>query len=66
VVNVLTLRQAAGRLTEEDVIEINGWLGAPYPTSGAKPMPMAAESTSAPAARNASGNGKSTTAKPVK
>jgi outer membrane protein len=34
VVNVLTLRQAAGRLTEEDVVEINGWLGPSHPTSG--------------------------------
>jgi len=66
VVNVLTLRQAAGRLTEEDVIEINGWLGAPYPTSGAKPMPMGVGSTSAPATKNMNGDGKSTTAKPAK
>jgi outer membrane protein len=37
VFNVLALRQAAGRLTEEDMIEINSWLGAPYPTSGVVP-----------------------------
>ncbi|MCB1776222.1 MAG: TolC family outer membrane protein [Candidatus Competibacteraceae bacterium] len=51
VVNVLTLRQAAGRLTEEDVVEINGWLGASYPTSGAKPTPMATGSRRTPAAK---------------
>ncbi|MCP5157973.1 MAG: TolC family outer membrane protein [Gammaproteobacteria bacterium] len=39
VVNVLTLRQAAGRLTEEDVVEINGWLGASHPTSGIAATP---------------------------
>lgn len=62
VVNVLTLRQAAGRLTEEDVVEINGWLGAPHPTSGlaaAQPsggitQPAAAQSQTG--GKNAMGN----------
>jgi outer membrane protein len=35
IANYLTLRQAAGQLSEEDITEINGWLGAPRPTSGA-------------------------------
>ncbi len=35
ITNYLTLRQAAGQLSEEDVGEINGWLGSPRPTSGA-------------------------------
>ncbi|HPF59247.1 MAG TPA: TolC family outer membrane protein [Candidatus Competibacteraceae bacterium] len=39
VVNVLTLRQAAGRLTEEDVVEINGWLGVSHPTGGVTAPP---------------------------
>lgn len=35
IANYLTLRQAAGQLSDEDVGEINGWLGAPRLTSGA-------------------------------
>lgn len=35
IANYLTLRQAAGQLSEQDIVEINGWLGAPKPTSGA-------------------------------
>jgi len=34
IANYLTLRQAAGQLSEADVTEINGWLGVPRPTSG--------------------------------
>ena len=35
IANYLILRQAAGQLSEQDIVEINGWLGAPRPTSGA-------------------------------
>ena len=33
IANYLTLRQAAGQLSEADVAEINGWLGGPRSTS---------------------------------
>lgn len=37
ITNYLTLRQAAGELSEADVAEINGWLGRPRSTSGDPP-----------------------------
>ncbi|MCC8995166.1 MAG: TolC family outer membrane protein [Candidatus Contendobacter sp.] len=46
--NYLTLRQAAGQLSDEDVAEINGWLGSPRPTSGAATV-VAADKESAKA-----------------
>jgi outer membrane protein len=64
VVNVLTLRQAAGRLTEEDVVEINGWLGASHPTSG----PNAAQPSGGitqPAAAQSQTGGKNAMGNPV-
>lgn len=66
VVNVLTLRQAAGRLTEEDVIEINGWLGAAHPTSGVPVAQADAGSTNAPAGKDMNNGSKRTIAKPSK
>ena len=39
IANSLTLRQAAGQLSEADVTEINGWLGKPLATSGEPPRP---------------------------
>jgi len=41
IANYLTLRQAAGQLSEADVAEINGWLGGPRPTAG-EPAPAPA------------------------
>lgn len=48
IANYLALRQAAGQLSEDDVTEINGWLGKPRPTSGVAavepaPAPASAE-----------------------
>ncbi|RUQ37770.1 MAG: type I secretion protein TolC [Candidatus Competibacteraceae bacterium] len=61
IANYLALRQAAGQLSEDDVTELNGWLGKPRLTSGATaepaPVPASQESTK-PAAK--SKNGKST------
>lgn len=34
IANFLVLKQAAGQLSEEDMVEINGWLGGPVATSG--------------------------------
>ena len=38
IVNLLTLRQAAGRLSETDVIEINSWLDQSRATDGSTPI----------------------------
>jgi len=65
VVNVLTLRQAAGQLTEEDVVEINSWLGKPFPTSGAVATQPIGESTNTATGKNNTGVRNATT-KPVR
>ncbi|MBK8182173.1 MAG: TolC family outer membrane protein [Candidatus Competibacteraceae bacterium] len=39
ITNYLVLRQAAGQLSEQDVTEINGWLGPARSTSGEPPPP---------------------------
>lgn len=38
ITNYLVLRQAAGQLSETDIVEINGWLGEPRSTSGQTPV----------------------------
>lgn len=47
VTNYLTLRQAAGQLSEADVTELNGWLGPPRSTAG-EPAPAPAPQVSKP------------------
>jgi outer membrane protein len=59
IVNFLTLRQAAGQLSEADVTEINGWLDKPRATGGETPAPPATESAK-PGANKTKANGKST------
>lgn len=44
IANYLTLRQAAGQLSEADLTEINGWLGKPESTAGAGAVPSDKES----------------------
>lgn len=64
--NYLTLRQAAGQLSEADVTEINGWLGAPRSTSGepTPPPPAAAKEIAKPggATKGGANSGKNTAA----
>ncbi|CDH46548.1 MAG: TolC family outer membrane protein [Candidatus Competibacteraceae bacterium] len=56
IVSFLTLRQAAGQLSEADVIEINGWLAKPRATDGSsKP---AAKEPAKPAANKDKAGGK--------
>ncbi len=59
IANYLTLRQAAGQLSEADVAEINGWLGEPRSTSN-----ITAELES-PAKSPGQGAGLEITAKPM-
>lgn len=40
IANFLVLKQAAGQLSEEDMVEINGWLGGPVATSGVPVVPV--------------------------
>jgi outer membrane protein len=70
VVNFLTLRQAAGQLSEKDVTELNGWLGEAMQTSGTPSaptitaQPLGAEPvTPVPAKKKA--NGKPAETKPA-
>ena len=68
IANYLTLRQAAGQLSEADLTEINGWLGGPRPTSGAAPAVAAAatgKEPAKPAPGKSKANGKSAAAKPA-
>jgi outer membrane protein len=70
IANYLTLRQAAGQLSETDVAEINGWLGEPRSTSdissgleiSAKPM---GEEPIKPAPPKNKANGKRASKEPV-
>jgi outer membrane protein len=62
IANYLTLRQAAGQLSEADVTEINGWLGGLRPTSGAAP---AGKEPAKPGPGKRKVNGKSAVAKPA-
>ncbi len=48
IANYLTLRQAAGQLSEADITEINGWLGEPRSTSEA-PAPSTVAASQKPA-----------------
>ncbi len=43
IANFLVLKQAAGQLSEEDMVEINGWLGGPVATSGMPVVPAPGE-----------------------
>ncbi len=43
IANFLVLKQAAGQLSEADLVEINGWLGQPRPTDGRSPDPPSQE-----------------------
>lgn len=60
--NYLALRQAAGQLSEDDVTEINGWLGKSRSTSSvaAEPAPVPVSQESAKPAAGKTRNGKST------
>ncbi len=57
IANFLTLRQAAGRLSDEDLTEINGWLGKPQPTDGTPAT--AAKESAKPDSNKKKTNGKS-------
>ena len=59
IANYLTLRQAAGQLSETDVTEINGWLGEARSTSGVEPVTSVAASTGQEPAKPASSKHKS-------
>ena len=65
IANYLVLKQAAGQLSEEDMVEINGWLGGPVPTSGAPAAPVPEQPVKA-AAGNGKTNGKNAAAKPAR
>ena len=67
IANFLTLRQAAGQLSEADVAEINGWLGESRPTSGAAPTVSAVPDGKEPAkpGTGKNRNGKPAAAKPA-
>ncbi len=56
IANFLVLKQAAGQLSDADLVEINGWLDQPRPTDGRSPEPSAQEATKASTSRT---NGKS-------
>ncbi len=43
IANFLVLKQAAGQLSEEDMVEINGWLGGPVATNGMPVVPVPGE-----------------------
>ena len=62
IVSFLTLRQAAGQLSEADVIEINGWLDKPRATDGSskeEPAKGPDKEPAKPAANKDKANGKS-------
>lgn len=58
IANYLTLRQAAGQLSEADVAEINGWLGGPRPTSGEPAASPVKEPAKPDAGKGGEKNGK--------
>ncbi len=62
IANFLVLKQAAGQLSEEDMVEINGWLGGPVATSGMPVVPAPGEPTK-PDAGKGKTHGKNTAAK---
>ena len=62
IANFLVLKQAAGQLSEEDVVEINGWLGGPVATSGMPAVPVPGEPAK-PDAGKGKTHGKNTAAK---
>ncbi|HRD66539.1 MAG TPA: TolC family outer membrane protein [Candidatus Competibacter sp.] len=64
ITNYLTLRQAAGQLSETDVTEINGWLGGPRPTSGETVVPPIKEAAKPGAGKNGKAGDKNAAAKP--
>jgi outer membrane protein len=47
IANFLVLKQAAGQLSEADLVEINGWLDQPRPTDGRLPESPAQGATAA-------------------
>ena len=57
IANFLVLKQAAGQLSEADLVEINGWLDQPRPTNGHSPGPPVREAVKAGASNNRA-NGK--------
>jgi outer membrane protein len=57
IANFLVLKQAAGQLSEADLVEINGWLDQPRSTDGRSPEPPAQGSGKA-STRNNRANGK--------
>ena len=65
IANYLTLRQAAGQLSEADVTEINGWLGDPRPTSGEPVPPPPVKEAVKSGAGSGKANGKNTSTKSV-
>ncbi len=64
IANYLVLKQAAGQLSEADMVEINGWLGEPVPTSGAPAAPVPGQPAK-PGAGKGKANGRNAAAKPV-
>ncbi|MDG4560439.1 MAG: TolC family outer membrane protein [Candidatus Competibacter sp.] len=62
IANFLVLKQAAGQLSEEDMVEINGWLGGPVATSGMPVVPAPGEPAK-PDAGKGKTHGKNTAAK---
>ncbi|MBL8260131.1 MAG: TolC family outer membrane protein [Candidatus Competibacteraceae bacterium] len=66
VTNYLTLRQAAGQLSEADVAEINGWLGPPRSTGGEPAASPTPQTTKAESGKIVPGNAKApATAQPA-
>lgn len=62
IANFLVLKQAAGQLSEEDMVEINGWLGGPVATNGMPVVPVPGEPAK-PDAGKGKTHGKNTAAK---
>ncbi len=65
VTNYLTLRQAAGQLSEADMVEINGWLGPPRPTAGDPAAPLIPETAKAGGLKSGDGNAKAAPSAPA-
>ncbi|MBK8510576.1 MAG: TolC family outer membrane protein [Candidatus Competibacteraceae bacterium] len=65
VTNYLTLRQAAGQLSEADMVEINGWLGPPRPTAGDPAAPLVPEAAKAGGLKSGDGNAKAAPTAPA-
>ncbi|MDG4553949.1 MAG: TolC family outer membrane protein [Candidatus Competibacter sp.] len=62
IANYLVLKQAAGELSEEDMVEINGWLGGVVPTSGVPATPAPGQ-LAKPDAGKGKANGRNAAAK---